>query len=64
MPVSQAHRLSRRNKYYCTNPELRNYPVAAFVGKEYGYIGHGDLTKENRLTLKTHPRWCPIEIFG
>lgn len=55
---------SSRNKYYCVNPELRIYPISAFVGKEFGYIGRGDLTPEGRLTIKTHPRWCPMELFS
>lgn len=56
--------VSFRKQYFCTHPALRDYPSSAFKDKRIGYIGHGDLTKESRLTLKTHPRWCPIEMFG
>ena len=56
--------MSFRKQYFCIHPALKNYPSYAFRDKRIGFIGQGDLTLESSLTLKTHPRWCPIEIFG
>ena len=56
--------VSFRKQYFCIHPVLKDYPSSAFRDKRIGFIGQGDLTLESSLTLKTHPRWCPIEIFG
>lgn len=56
--------VSFRKQYFCTHPALKDYPSSAFKDKRIGYIGQGDLTLDSNLTLKTHPRWCPMELFS
>lgn len=49
-----------RYEYYCENPEThklrdkQGYPINNF-------IGYGDKTRENKLTLKTSKKWCPLK---
>lgn len=59
---SPRHSVSFRKQYYCTHPALRDYPASAFKDRRIGFIGQGDLTIESGLTIKTHPRWCPMAL--
>lgn len=45
-----------RKHYYCTNPDANpgDYKTT--------FVGYGDNTLESPLQLKTHPRWCPMEV--
>ena len=52
-----------RSMYYCTHPCLSRLPVCVFRNMDIGFIGLGAATAESKLTLKTHPRWCPMELF-
>ena len=57
-------RAARRNLYYCVHQRLKEIPVSAFGRSAVGFIGYGDNADGGMLTLKTHPRWCPIERLG
>ena len=58
-----ARSIMGRRMYYCAHPRLSDLPASVFRNMDPGFIGLGEATAESRLTLKTHPRWCPMELF-
>ena len=52
-----------RSVYYCAHRYVHDLPESVFRSKGFGVIGLGDATPGSALKMKTHPRWCPMELF-
>ncbi|MBG9692538.1 hypothetical protein ACP3VS_22780 [Lysinibacillus sp. VIII_CA] len=56
---TQRGRVGRKH-YYCEHPEAKLLPLNTFGNKATLFIGFGEHTLESPLSIKTSPRWCPI----
>lgn len=56
---SQCGRLGRKT-YYCEEKRAYQLPMTAFGNKADRFIGFGDMTLQSKVSVKTAPRWCPI----
>ena len=61
-PLNTRYLATRKWKYYCVHPDLTKLPRSVFHS-EYALVGFGRDTTKTDLTIRTHPRWCPLEIF-
>lgn len=52
---------SPRSFFYCNHPDLVKIPKVEFGYRYPGYIGANTSEPGSQLTIKTHPKWCPIE---
>jgi len=62
-PIQTRRSPSIRRMYFCVHPYVFDLPASIFRANGIGFIGKGDLTADSPLQTKTHPRWCPIEVF-
>lgn len=53
---------STKKHYWCEHPEIEKMPSKNFGNSARGFIGFGTNTLTSPLALKTHPRWCPMEL--
>lgn len=51
-----------KKHYWCEHPEIEKIPFKKFGNSARGFIGFGTNTLTSPLSLKTHPRWCPMEL--
>ena len=47
-----------RKHYYCEHPGRNNDKSMEI----HDFVGYGDNTRQSPLKLKTHPKWCPMEV--
>ena len=63
LQVSRTRTVRVSHCYYCAHPRVSDLPTSVFRNGVDGLIGIGRPSRNNALPIKTHPRWCPNELF-